>query len=272
MLGRELTKGGQLDRARAEREVRELSRNDRARPCTPIATSPTCPSAKRSASRSSRRSIAARRFSFSTSRPRCCRRRRSTSSGRCCAQMRARGETIVLITHKLDEVMEISDTITVMRQGATVGRMRTAEHDARRDRESDGRPRRAARDGLRRRRAARDRRRAASTHPRPPTPLLDVRDLVVDRRAAARRGERRELRRSRRARSSASPASKGNGQTELLEAIAGLRDVRSGRDRHRPARHHRAVGEGARRRRPLAHSRRPPRARLDSRLLRSPRI
>src|SRR6476619_7484908 len=42
-------------------------------------------------------------------------------------QMRQRGETIVLITHKLDEVMEISDTITVMRHGRTVERMRTAD-------------------------------------------------------------------------------------------------------------------------------------------------
>src|SRR5436190_82609 len=41
--------------------------------------------------------------------------------------MRERGETIVLITHKLDEVMAISDTITVMRQGRTVGRLRTAD-------------------------------------------------------------------------------------------------------------------------------------------------
>ena len=40
--------------------------------------------------------------------------------------MRERGETIVLITHKLDEVMEISDSITVMRQGRTVDRLRTA--------------------------------------------------------------------------------------------------------------------------------------------------
>src|SRR5256885_6895462 len=31
--------------------------------------------------------------------------------------MRARGDTIVLITHKLDEVMSISDTVTVMRHG-----------------------------------------------------------------------------------------------------------------------------------------------------------
>src|SRR4029079_5807753 len=42
-------------------------------------------------------------------------------------QMRSRGETIVLITHKLDEVMAISDTITVMRHGRTVGRLRTSE-------------------------------------------------------------------------------------------------------------------------------------------------
>jgi len=41
--------------------------------------------------------------------------------------MRDRGETIVLITHKLDEVMAISDTITVMRHGRTVERLRTAD-------------------------------------------------------------------------------------------------------------------------------------------------
>jgi general nucleoside transport system ATP-binding protein len=40
--------------------------------------------------------------------------------------MRAGGSTIVLITHKLDEVMEISDRITVMRRGKTVDRMATA--------------------------------------------------------------------------------------------------------------------------------------------------
>src|SRR3712207_8082115 len=35
--------------------------------------------------------------------------------------------TIVLITHKLDEVMDVSDTVTVMRGGRTVARMRTAD-------------------------------------------------------------------------------------------------------------------------------------------------
>jgi ABC-type uncharacterized transport system ATPase subunit len=37
------------------------------------------------------------------------------------------GGTIILITHKLDEVMQISDAVTVMRRGTTVARMRTAE-------------------------------------------------------------------------------------------------------------------------------------------------
>src|SRR5262245_44976683 len=40
--------------------------------------------------------------------------------------MRDLGSTIVLITHKLDEVMEISDRITVMRRGKTVGQMATS--------------------------------------------------------------------------------------------------------------------------------------------------
>src|SRR5690242_15276095 len=42
-------------------------------------------------------------------------------------QMRERGETIVLITHKLDEVMRISDTVTVMRHGRTITRLPTAD-------------------------------------------------------------------------------------------------------------------------------------------------
>jgi len=41
-------------------------------------------------------------------------------------KLRDDGGTIVLITHKLDEVMAISDTITVMRQGETVGRLKTS--------------------------------------------------------------------------------------------------------------------------------------------------
>src|SRR4029079_7720129 len=41
--------------------------------------------------------------------------------------LRAGGETVVLITHKLDEVMAISDAVTVMRAGATVGGLPTSQ-------------------------------------------------------------------------------------------------------------------------------------------------
>jgi simple sugar transport system ATP-binding protein len=41
-------------------------------------------------------------------------------------RMRDKGDTIVLITHRLDEVIEISDTITVMRAGQTVDRLKTS--------------------------------------------------------------------------------------------------------------------------------------------------
>jgi general nucleoside transport system ATP-binding protein len=41
-------------------------------------------------------------------------------------RLRDNGDTIVLITHRLDEVVELSDTITVMRAGRTVDRIKTA--------------------------------------------------------------------------------------------------------------------------------------------------
>jgi len=39
----------------------------------------------------------------------------------------AQGRTVIFIAHKLPEVLEISDSITVMRQGKTVGQVKTAE-------------------------------------------------------------------------------------------------------------------------------------------------
>ncbi len=42
-------------------------------------------------------------------------------------RLRDAGGTIVLITHRLDEVIEISDVITVMRAGETIDRLATAE-------------------------------------------------------------------------------------------------------------------------------------------------
>lgn len=41
------------------------------------------------------------------------------------AQLRSQGKTIILVTHKLREVMAITDRVTVMRQGAVVGEFET---------------------------------------------------------------------------------------------------------------------------------------------------
>ena len=44
--------------------------------------------------------------------------------------MKAQGKTIVIITHKLEEVLAISDNVTVMRDGKTVGNVPTSETNA----------------------------------------------------------------------------------------------------------------------------------------------
>ena len=45
-------------------------------------------------------------------------------------RMREQGKTIVIITHKLSEVLAISDEVTVMRDGKVVGRVKTKETSA----------------------------------------------------------------------------------------------------------------------------------------------
>src|SRR5213595_1963582 len=45
-------------------------------------------------------------------------------------RMREQGKTIVIITHKLSEVLAIPDEVTVMRDGKVVGRVQTAETNA----------------------------------------------------------------------------------------------------------------------------------------------
>ncbi len=44
--------------------------------------------------------------------------------------MRKQGKTIIIITHKLNEVLALSDNVTVMRDGKVVGERQTAETDA----------------------------------------------------------------------------------------------------------------------------------------------
>ena len=132
--------------------------------------------------------------------------------------LRDAGGTVVLITHKLDEVIDVSDSITVMRQGATVARM-----------SSEGAtPRAIARAMVGRDVAlALDADYAGSTisSSSASAPLLGVHDLTV---AGARRtaivdgvsfaiapGEILGI-----------AGVEGNGQTELIEALAGLRAAR----------------------------------------------
>jgi general nucleoside transport system ATP-binding protein len=145
--------------------------------------------------------------------------------------------TVVLITHKLDEVMEISDTVTVMRAGETVGRVSTRDASpASIAKMMVGRDVVLAADRIALGAVktpvlpATAELRPRADELRPPTPsiALQVRDLVV---ASSRRdrevdsvtfdvhaGEILGI-----------AGVEGNGQTELIEAIAGLRPASSGR-------------------------------------------
>ena len=140
-------------------------------------------------------------------------------------KLRDDGATIVIITHKLDEVMDISDRITVMRQGETVARLETGS---------------ATPESIARAMVGRDVRLrpedGGSAGPASSSILgrplgsaqssLSVSNLVV-------------MNRGRRAVDDVSlrvapgeilgiAGVEGNGQTELIEAIAGLRSVASG--------------------------------------------
>jgi ABC-type uncharacterized transport system ATPase subunit len=128
--------------------------------------------------------------------------------------LRAGGGTVVIITHKLDEVMEISDAITVMRHGKTVDRLVTAETSP------------AA---IARAMVGRDvvlPAAVAGTVPARAGEGLHVRNLVVHARGLpavddvsfdVAPGEILGI-----------AGVEGNGQTELVEAIAGLRGATSG--------------------------------------------
>ena len=155
-------------------------------------------------------------------------------------RLRDDGGTVILITHKLDEVIEISETITVMRAGRTVGRMRTAEATPRAIARDDGGTRR----GLRWRVDGRDgnrsvgrptpsavtlgeRRRFPASRFPVPFPLSGVADLTV---ASARRPNEVDNVSFTVARGEILGIAgvEGNGQTELIEAITGLRAASSG--------------------------------------------
>ena len=127
-------------------------------------------------------------------------------------RMKDQGKTIVIITHKLDEVLAISDEVTVMRDGRTVGHVKTSETNAK-----DLARMIVGRDVLLR---------VEKTDANPAENVLEVTDLVVDGRHgravdgisfSVRAGEIVGV-----------AGIEGNGQTELIEALAGLAKPRSG--------------------------------------------
>jgi simple sugar transport system ATP-binding protein len=121
-------------------------------------------------------------------------------------RMKANGKTIVIITHKLDEVLAISDEVTVMRDGKSVGFVQTAE---------------TSREDLAKMIVGREvLLRVEKTDAEPTETVLQIENLrVVGRHGIAvnnisfnvRKGEIVGI-----------AGVEGNGQTELIEAIAGL--------------------------------------------------
>ena len=134
-------------------------------------------------------------------------------------RLRDDGATIVVITHKLDEVMDISDRITVMRHGQTVARLETR----------DATPETIAKAMVGRDvrlRIADEEQSPTESAIRNPQSSLTVTDLVVMNRG---------IRALDGVSLTVAPGEilgiagvEGNGQTELIEAIAGLRPVAEG--------------------------------------------
>jgi simple sugar transport system ATP-binding protein len=124
-------------------------------------------------------------------------------------RMREQGKAVIIITHKLDEVLAISDDVTVMRDGRVVGQRKTADTNA-----AELARLMVGREVLLR------------VEKKPATPgrgVLSVRDLSMNGRLRGisldvRSGEIVGI-----------AGVEGNGQTELIEALAGLmngRDLR----------------------------------------------
>jgi simple sugar transport system ATP-binding protein len=135
--------------------------------------------------------------------------------------LKADGGTVVLITHKLDEVIEVSDTITVMRNGATVTRMANAGVT----------PQSIAKAMVGRDVAlALDAEYTGGTtasggHASGGTPLLEVKNLYIagTRRSNAVDGVNFSVAAGE---VLGIAGVEGNGQTELIEALSGLRGAR----------------------------------------------
>jgi ABC-type uncharacterized transport system ATPase subunit len=128
--------------------------------------------------------------------------------------LRTEGLSIIFITHKLNEVLEIADRITVLRRGKMI---ETVPREGATEKE------------LARLMVGRDVLLRVDKAPASPAePLLQVEDLHVldDRALEAVRGVSFEVRAGEIV---AVAGVDGNGQTELIDALAGLRHPLSGR-------------------------------------------
>lgn len=121
-------------------------------------------------------------------------------------KMREQGKTVVIITHKLEEVLAISDNVTVMRDGKVVGNVKTSETNTK-----DLARMIVGRDVLLR---------VEKTTAKPKETILEVKNLVVKGKHgvaidnvsfAVHSGEIVGI-----------AGIEGNGQTELIETLAGL--------------------------------------------------
>ena len=121
-------------------------------------------------------------------------------------RMKEQGKTIIIITHKLEEVLAISDDVTVMRDGKVVGNVKTSETNA-----QDLARMIVGRDVLLR---------VEKTDAKPAANVLDIIGLSVPSKHSTavdnvsfsvRAGEIVGI-----------AGIEGNGQTELIESLAGL--------------------------------------------------
>ncbi len=128
--------------------------------------------------------------------------------------LRAEGKTLILITHKLREILDVTDNVTVMRRGRTVANLPTAE---------------ATKEQLAELMVGRKVLLRVDKRPaQPGAPVLEVRDLrVADPDGRVRVRDVSFCVRAGEIVGIAGVA--GNGQSELLEALAGLRSIAAGR-------------------------------------------
>jgi ABC-type uncharacterized transport system ATPase subunit len=128
-------------------------------------------------------------------------------------RMKEQGKTIVIITHKLDEVLAISDEVTVMRDGKSVGNVKTSETSTKELAKMI-----VGRDVLLR---------VDKSEAKPGETVLEVKNLaasgnhgpaVIDVSFSVKAGEIVGI-----------AGIEGNGQTELIETLSGLRVPSSGK-------------------------------------------